>query len=114
MKRDSRSWLADINLAAVKIESYIKDIDFEDYTANSLIQDGVERNFINIGEALNLLHKNEPELAKEIPHLRKIVDFRNMLTHSYFRIKPETVWGSAVDNLPELHHKIRAILAEIE
>ena len=44
MKRDSRSWLADINLAAVKIESYIKDIDFEDYTANSLIQDGVERN----------------------------------------------------------------------
>ncbi|MCY4100619.1 MAG: DUF86 domain-containing protein [Paracoccaceae bacterium] len=113
MKRDIRSFLADIDEAAVRIMRYIKDLTFDDYQSNHLIQDSVERNFITIGEALNKLQKADPELAESIPNLRKIIDFRNLLTHGYFRIQPKIVWAAAIENLPVLHDKIKHLLATL-
>lgn len=114
MKRDVRSFLADIDEAAVRIMRYIKDLTFDEYQSNRLIQDSVERNFITIGEALNKLQKADPELAGSIPNLRKIVDFRNLLIHGYFRIQPKIVWAAAIENLPVLHNNIKHLLATMD
>ncbi|MBR1087607.1 hypothetical protein JQ621_08960 [Bradyrhizobium manausense] len=43
----------------------------------------MERQFEIIGEALNRLSKDAPDIAGRVPDLRKIVSFRNLLIHGY-------------------------------
>ena len=62
------------------METYIGEKKiFSYYESNLMPQDGVERNLISTGEAMNLLLKKQPEIA--IIKARRIVDFRNRLTH---------------------------------
>ena len=77
MKRSPRSLLEDVNRAAETIGGYVEGIDFEAYKSDGRTQDAAERRFLVVGEALNQLHRADPVLARKIPDLRRIVDFRN-------------------------------------
>lgn len=46
-------------------------------------QDALHHNFAKIGEAVNRILKSDPELASRIPDIRQVVNFRNVLLHSY-------------------------------
>ena len=46
----------------------------------------------------NQLAKLDPKLAEKIPHLRRIVDFRNVLAHAYAVVDDALVWGTATGN----------------
>jgi hypothetical protein len=54
------AYLKEILDAIRKIENYTKDIAFDDFVVDELIQDGVVRNLEVIGEAVN----NSPENIK--------------------------------------------------
>ena len=54
----------------------------EAYVGDTRTQAAVERKFEIIGEALNRLHRDCPEVAAGMPRLRKVVDFRNLLIHA--------------------------------
>ena len=114
MRRDPRILLADIEQAATDIASYLQAMTLEDYVRDSRTQAAVERKFEVIGEALNRLHRYHPELAGQIPQLRRIVDFRNLLSHGYDRVLPERVWNYAAQNLPALRRTVRTLLDEPE
>ena len=58
-------------------------MDSAAFAADARTQAAVERKFEIIGEAVNCLHKDHPELARRIPEMRRIVDFRNFLAHGY-------------------------------
>ncbi|OGW14130.1 MAG: nucleotidyltransferase, partial [Nitrospirae bacterium GWA2_42_11] len=49
-ERDYILYLEDILNAINKIESYTKDLSFEDFSGNSMVIDAVIRNFEVIGE----------------------------------------------------------------
>ena len=51
MKRTYRLYLNDINEAIERIEVYVKDLTFEEFSKNMLVIDAVVRNFEIIGEA---------------------------------------------------------------
>ena len=113
MRRDPRVVLADIKQAGADIAHFTEGVTGEAYLRERLIQAAVERKFEIIGEALNRLHADHPEIARRIPGLRRIVDFRNLLSHAYDRVIPERVWAYARHDLPELRKIVQTLLAEL-
>ena len=98
MRRDARVLLTDIDQAGADIEIFTDGMDSAAFAADARKQAAVERKFEIIGEAVNCLHKDHPELARRIPEMRRIVDFRNFLAHGYDDVA--LVWLYASSSLP--------------
>ena len=114
MRRDPRVLLTDIDQAGADIQLFTDGMDSTAYAADARTQAAVERKFEIIGEAVNRLHADHPELANRIPEMRRIIDFRNYLAHGYDHIAPRLVWLYATSNLLELRRVVQALLAELE
>lgn len=68
------------------------------------------REFEIIGEAINhLLKRNIVDIQ-----YRRIVDFRNQITHGYFGIDPEIVWEIINQKLDDLESVIVELIQKIE
>jgi len=87
----SKKYLSDILNAIDLIEKFVVDTsDFNQYQKDLKTQSAVERQLVIIGEALNHLKKNEPNLI--IENDKQIVGFRNRLVHAYDSIDNSIVW----------------------
>jgi uncharacterized protein with HEPN domain len=113
MPHDPRVYLFDVREAADAIFSFIASVDFDGYAASPLIHSAVERKFEIIGEALNLLSKSEPVLAKQVPDLERIVAFRNLLIHGYAAVDHARVWTIAKGMLPGLREVVSEMLEKL-
>ena len=71
-----------------------------------------EREFIIIGEALRALSKHAPETFSRVTHARRIVDFRNQLTHEYATVDDMLFWAIAKHDAPVLLRECEALLWE--
>ena len=69
-----------------------------------------DRQFITIGEALNQATRRSPDLERQIAEARKIVDFRNLLTHSYGAVSDAVVWDIIQTSLPRLISDVNALM----
>ena len=49
-------------------------------------------------------------MAKQIPELRSIVGFRNILMHGYAVVNHEIVWRTVQEDLPHLRTVLDALL----
>ena len=88
-------------------------LDAAGYQSNPLVRAAVERKFEIIGEALNKLSRLTPELAPRVPHLRRIVGFRNLLIHGYATVDSAQVWRIVHESLPGLREAVSAMLDEM-
>lgn len=113
MQHDPRAWLWDVRRAADRIATYIAPHDFEKYQADSMLRDAVERQLEIIGEALNRLSRESPDLAERIPDLRKAVAMRNVLIHAYRDVDNAEVWRTVQSDLPILRATVAALLSEL-
>jgi uncharacterized protein with HEPN domain len=113
MERDPRAYLWDVQQAANAIDEFVAGLDAAGYAQNALVRAAVERQFEIIGEALNQFSKISPDLARQLPHLREIVGFRNVLIHGYVMIDHARVWQIAKTSLPDLRKVVSALLAEL-
>jgi uncharacterized protein with HEPN domain len=102
MQRDERAYLNDIVESCVAIEAALSDIDLGAYRAERLVRSAVEREFIIIGEAIAALSRLSPDTFARITHARRIVDFRNQLTHEYPTVDDAVVWLIAKHDVPVL------------
>jgi uncharacterized protein with HEPN domain len=93
MPRDERAYLSDIIESCDAIAVAISGLEFEDYEANRLVRSSVEREFIIIGEAMAALSRVAPSTFDSITRARRIVDFRNQLTHEYPTVDNALVWA---------------------
>jgi uncharacterized protein with HEPN domain len=112
MPRSVLAYLADITGACEAIGRFLAGVDYPAYREAELIRSGVERQLILIGEAVSSLLRVEPALADRISHARRIVDFRNQLTHDYAAVNHAVVWAIATDEVPLLRAECEALLTE--
>ena len=84
MPHRTRKLLLDITLSCDEILSFIEGKDHDHFVADRLLQLGLEREFEIIGEALSRLEKIDLDgVSRKIPEYRKIIEFRNVITHGY-------------------------------
>lgn len=112
MKRDPQAFLIDIVDAADAILDAVHDLTLDQYRNSRLIRAAVEREFINIGEALNNLSRVQPDWFASIEQAPRIISFRNKLTHEYDRVDNAVVWGVIQGSLTPLRATCLALLAD--
>jgi uncharacterized protein with HEPN domain len=77
-----------------------------------MLRSAVEHQFEIVGEALNRLSREAPEIAAKLPELRRAIAMRNALIHGYRAMDNATVWYAVHDELPELRARVAALLDE--
>lgn len=71
-----------------------------------------ERAYLNdIVEAMVVLSRVAPQLAARISQARRIIDFRNQLTHAYPTVDDAVVWLIADHDVPVLRRECAELLA---
>lgn len=112
MEANHLKWLYDINLAIEEIESFLEDNGntFETYKNNLLLKKAIERNLEIIGEAVNRIVKQYPEI--KIENARSIIGLRNFIIHSYDNITDETIWAIIINHMPKLKEEVIKFLKE--
>jgi len=105
--RDITLYIVDIFIAIDKLESYTKTFDSADELLYSDIHwDACIRELEIIGEATKTL-LNHKLLDTQY---RRIVDFRNQITHGYFGIDENIVWAILKQKLPLYENDLKKII----
>lgn len=114
MQHDIRKLCFDILRAIEDITTFTAGLDFEDYQQSRVIKLAVERDYEIIGEALRRMQLRFEADFSSVTEGRKIIDFRNLLSHGYDDIADEIVWAITSSDLSILESDIRQILRENE
>ena len=114
MVRDISAYLYDIIDACDSIASILAGISFETFVATREKRSAVEREFILIGEATLVLAKFWPDSFKLLSDGRKAIGIRNILTHNYASVDQETVYETALQDVPKLRRECVEILRETD
>jgi len=97
-KRESTFYLVDLFLAIYKIKKYTRAFSSaEALMYDELHWDAVMRELQIVGETISALQKQK--ILDD--QYRKIVDFRNVITHAYFGIDKSVVWDVVINKLPK-------------
>ena len=111
MPRDVRAYLSDIVDACRAIEAAVSGLDFAGYAESRLVRSSVEREFIIIGEAVAAMSRVSPHIFEAISNARRIVDFRNQLTHEYPTVDDALVWAIVIRDVALLRKKSAFLLS---
>lgn len=110
MPRDERAYLTDILESCDAIASAVRDLDLAAYQTNRLVRSSVEREFIIIGEAVAALARVAPGTFARITRARRIIDFRNRLTHEYPTVDDALVWAILQTDVPVLRRECAELM----
>lgn len=110
MQREYKSFLMDIIDASTKIDRYVKDVSFDEFNENTLIQDAVIINLAIIGEAAKKIPSEIRQLDPDI-EWKKIAGLRDILIHSYFRIDVNIIWDIVKNKIPNLKVRIGKLIS---
>jgi uncharacterized protein with HEPN domain len=110
MRPKTPKLLEDIRDAAAFIRETVRGRTLDDYQADRLFRQAIERNFEIIGEAMNRLAQHDPDTAAGISKHRQIIDFRNVLSHGYDLVNHRLVWSTIEEEVPVLLAEVEALL----
>jgi uncharacterized protein with HEPN domain len=114
MPHDPRKLLEDIRQAVARVQAFTAQVTADDYLKSELIQSAVERQFEIAAEALSRVLKLSPQTAQRITEYRRIIDFRNLLSHGYELIDAAIVWDVVQKDAPVLMREVEVLLMEFE
>jgi uncharacterized protein with HEPN domain len=111
LKRNPKVLLWDAQQAAEAITTMLSGKTFEQFNTDIVLYSAVERKFEIVGEARAQLARSDAELAAQIPQLREILAFRNVLIHGYAMIDGNRIWEIVKDDLPSLRVALDELLS---
>ena len=112
MRLEAKKHLEDARHAAELIRQFTVDRTIEEYAQSAMLRSAVERQFEVIGEALNRLKKDAPDVLSRIADHGRVIAFRNILIHGYDVIDNGVVWDVATVHLPELLGQVTDLLRD--
>jgi uncharacterized protein with HEPN domain len=112
-KREDKLYLRDILDSIEKIEKYINNLSYKEFSKNLMVIDAVVRNLEIIGEATKNLSKEVKSLHSKIPW-KEMAGMRNKVIHEYFGVNLKIIWKTIKERLPELKRNILKILKGIK
>ncbi len=110
MDNKTNKYLFDINSAIEEIELFLSERPktFETFCNDLCFRRAVERNIEIIGEAMNRILKEYPDIS--ITNARRIVDTRNYVIHGYDSLALDILWSIVVNHLPKLKIEISTLI----
>jgi uncharacterized protein with HEPN domain len=99
--------------AIARIETLTAGKTFEDYAADWVTRDAIERNLERVSEASRHIPSAMKARYKNIAW-RAVAGLGNVLRHDYPRVKDPRVWQIVSSDLPPLKAAIEAMLREAE
>lgn len=104
--------LVDIKLAIEEIDTFFKSRSkrFDEYQRDIILKRAVERNLEIIGEAVNRLLKEDPNI--QIENAKRIIGLRNQIIHGYDSVSDENIWGIVFNHLPRLQKEVDALIKD--
>lgn len=110
MPRDERAYLSDILESCRAITAAVQGMNLAAYQSTRLVRSSAEREFIIIGEAVAALARIAPATFAAITRARRIVDFRNQLTHEYPTVDDALVWAIIETDVPVLQRECAELM----
>jgi uncharacterized protein with HEPN domain len=104
------AYLRDIVDSIGLIRSYTDGMSADEYQKNVQVRDAVERRFAVIGEALNRLKRDAPDVHATIDHTAEIAAFRNIIIHVYDQLDHAIVWKVIQTDLALLSQQAQAAI----
>ena len=92
-----------------KINEFTKNMGYDEFLNNDLVQSAVIRKLEIIGEASNNVSEELKNKYPEVPW-QIMKDMRNFLIHKYFGVDPEVVWDTIKNDILKVHGDIENIL----
>ena len=100
--------------AARLVSQFTEGISFAEYEQDIMLRSAVERQFIIIGESVNLLSKADAEAVSRITNYRAIISLRNRLAHVFFDTDNGVVWNTITEHLPIFRDEVTELIREYE
>ena len=111
MKEEVKVWLEDIEKAIEEINLFLPESrNFLDFQKDLKTRRAVERNIEIIGEAMNRILNEEPDIG--VSDSRKIVDTRNRIIHGYDSVSEDVLWLIVIKYLPLLQQEIKKLKSQ--
>lgn len=105
-------YLKDIERAIENIEDSVRGLSLSDFSKSP---DKIDSNAMRIqiiGESLKNISNNvwkESNLDRQ-----SLIDFRNIISHAYFKINPALLWDIIKKKIPALKEEVKKILGELK
>ena len=112
MKKDPEIFLKHILESINFIESFSKNLIFEQFIKNKLRQNAIVRELEIIGEAVKNLSSIFTDKHPTV-EWGKIAGLRDKLIHNYFGVDLKTVWNVVKEDLQKLKKQIQQILDKL-
>jgi uncharacterized protein with HEPN domain len=99
--------------AIARIETLTLGKSFEDYAADWVIREAVERNLERVSEASRHVPSDLKGQHRNVPW-RAVAGLGNVLRHDYPRVRDPRVWRIVSHDLAPLKAAVEAMLRELE
>jgi len=110
MEKD-KLYVEHILRAISDIEEYIGSMNFDEFSKDKLIQDGVMRKLEIIGEASKRLSFELTDSIQGIPW-KEICGMRDKLIHDYFGVDIMAVWKTATEDIKTFKNALKKSLIQ--
>lgn len=113
MTKEELKYLIDAQMAIDELESFFPNgKKFQEFSNNTLLRRGVERNFEIIGESI----KNYKKLNNifEISHVKEIIGLRNIISHDYGVVDYPKLWAIFINHIPQLKKEIDSLIEKYD
>ncbi|MCG3165659.1 MAG: hypothetical protein POELPBGB_01427 [Bacteroidia bacterium] len=96
------------------LEEILHRVDADSFYRSSEKKYATERILEIIGEAVNKISPMTLALSEQSIPWRDIVDFRNLVSHEYFRVDYTMVYKIATQEIPTLKKVVALLITKLE
>jgi uncharacterized protein with HEPN domain len=106
--KDDTIYVDHILKSIKNILEYTKDLNEQGFSASTLVQDAVIRNFEIIGEASKKVSEKFKKVNQEVPW-KEMAGMRDKLIHDYIGVDTDVIWKTIKEDLPGLKNMLEEI-----